>query len=496
MQAIRYRITSLSPLLFTSNTGDPNMVATLDYVPGTHLRGLFANEYIKKKGLARDAHRDETFYRWFLKGDLKITSAYIIEEREQRSYRLLPIPLSIQKEKGEKKTAYDLIFQDEEFDKQTTAITGYGRLEGNRLYKKEVKKSLNFHHARDRKKGSSKEGLIFNYESIDEGQTFEGFIIGKSEDLKEFTSIISSGIYYLGRSRNNQYGKIRFETISKEPEEFYSEIDIEEESEDNIVLTLLSDTIIYNEFGYSTTDTRELERLLNCKITKSFIKQSVAEGFISIWRLKTPSEVCFKAGSSFLLENADIERLKELQKTGIGMRTHEGFGRFVIHWQREENPLVIEKATDEIKPKRTEGALPEKLKELAGNIIKDVLKKKIQITAINDADGFNRLPPTSLLAKLEGSVWAGNFKTLLENLKKTARDNLENCRNNDKNLYDFLKNFSVDIEDAIKNINDMKKLCDEISYQPENDKELQAELEKDYLITFLSTMRKKAKDGR
>ncbi|WP_353686016.1 hypothetical protein [Thermodesulfovibrio sp. 3462-1] len=67
MQAIKYCITTLSPLLLASNTGDPNMVSTLDYIPETCLRGMFANEYIKKRKLGENAHKDETFYRWFLK---------------------------------------------------------------------------------------------------------------------------------------------------------------------------------------------------------------------------------------------------------------------------------------------------------------------------------------------------------------------------------------------------------------------------------------------
>jgi CRISPR-associated protein Csx10 len=489
MHAIRYRITSLSPLLFASNTGDPNMVATLDYIPGTHLRGMFATEYIKRKDLGVAAHKDETFYNWFLKGELKFTNAYIVWEKIDKTHRLLPIPLSIQREKGHEVTAYDLLFQEEEFDKQTTGISGYGNLEGSILYKKGVKKSLNFHHARDREKGVSKEGQIFNYESINQGQTFEGFIIGQSDDLREFTSIISSGIYYLGRSRNNQYGKIRFEIVSKEPEEFYSEINLKQESAENIVLTLLSDTIIYNEHGFSTTDTRELEKLLNCKITKSFIRQSEEEGFISVWKLKTPSEVCFKAGSCFLLENADIERLKELQKTGIGMRTHEGFGRFVIGWQGEDKPFNIKEVTDEIKPTKPHGALPESGKKLVEDIIKGQIKKQIQIKAINDAGEFKNLPTKSLLAKIEGAVKDGTLKTLLDNLKKTAKDKLEHCRNEDTDLYEFLKSFSLNMEDEMRNMPEIKKICEEISYKPEE--KLKAELEKTYLLTFLSTMRKR-----
>ncbi|MDI6714680.1 MAG: hypothetical protein QMD43_06615 [Thermodesulfovibrio sp.] len=494
MQAIRYLITSLSPLLFSSNTGDPNMVSTLDYIPGTHLKGLFANEYIRRRGLGAEAHKDETFYRWFLRGELKITNAYIVQKKYEKVYRLLPIPQSIQKEKGKNDTAYDLLLHGEEFDIQTTGIVGYGRLSDKILHKKSVKKSLNFHHARDRKRGVSKEGQIFNYESIDEGQIFEGLIIGKSNDLKEFTLTIPNGIYYLGRSRNNQYGKIRFEIVSQESEDFTSEINIEQKPEENVVLTLLSDTIIYNENGYSTTNIEDMEKELKCKIKRAFIKQTEQEGFISVWRLKTPSEVCFKAGSCFLLENTDMEKLMELQKRGIGMKTHEGFGRFVIGWQNEEQLKVVEEK-DEEKISKPEQPMSEKVNELIKTIIKEQIKNKIQTEAIKNAEEFKNIPSKSLLAKLESSVREGSFKNLIENLKNTARENLERCQNKETDLLDFLRNFSINQKEMTKIIkeNGMEKLCKEISYESDNDEDFRRELEKIYLMTFLSNMRKKAK---
>jgi CRISPR-associated protein Csx10 len=520
MRAVKFRITSLSPLLFASNTGDPNMVATLDYIPGTHLRGMFANEYIKRKGLGVKAHEDSTFYNWFLKGDLKFTNAYIVQKNNNEIHGLFPIPLSIQCEKGKEEEAYDLLLQDEESDKQTVPISGYGRIDKSNsdkkkvLYKKEVKKSLNFHHARDREKGVSKEGYIFNYESIDENQTFEGYIIGNDEVLTQFIDFIkelNKDVFYLGRSKNNQYGKVKFEIISTQPEEFLSEIKIEQGYLDNVIITLLSDTIIYNENGYSTTNLIDLENELKkhlgqkVKIKKAFIRQTDQEGFVSVWKLKTPSEVCFKAGSCFLLENledADIEKLKELQKTGIGMRTHEGFGRFVVGWQGEDKPFNIKEVTDEIRPTKPHGALPESAKKLVEDIIKGQIKKQMQIKAINDAGEFENLPTKSLLARLEGAVKEGKFKDLFKDdeddkndengkLKKSARDKLENCRKEDTTLYEFLKNFSLNVEDEMKNKLELKNLCDEIAYKPE--REFKSELEKIYLLTFLSTMRKKIK---
>jgi CRISPR-associated protein Csx10 len=524
MRAVKFRITSLSPLLFASNTGDPNMVATLDYIPGTHIRGMFANEYIKRKGLGVKAHEDSTFYNWFLKGDLKFTNAYIVQKNNNEIHGLFPIPLSIQCEKG-KEEAYDLLLQDDESDMQTVPISGYGRIDKSNsdkkkvLYKKEVKKSLNFHHARDREKGVSKEGYIFNYESIDENQTFEGYIIGNDEVITQFIDFIkelNKDVFYLGRSKNNQYGKVKFEIISTQPEEFLSEIKIEQGYLDNVIITLLSDTIIYNENGYSTTNLIDLENELKkhlgqeVKIKKAFIRQTDQEGFVSVWKLKTPSEVCFKAGSCFLLENledADIEKLKELQKTGIGMRTHEGFGRFVVGWQ-DESEFDVVKVEDEIEITKP-NQIPDEVKELIKNIIKEKLKSELQIEAIEDAGDFTKdckeLPSRSLLAKLESAVKEGKFKDLFKDdeddkndengkLKKSARDKLENCRKEDTTLYEFLKNFSLNVEDKMKKMKnklELKNLYDEIAYKPE--REFKSELEKIYLLTFLSTMRKKIK---
>jgi CRISPR-associated protein Csx10 len=451
---------------------------------------MFANEYIKKRKLGENAHKDETFYRWFLKGELKITNAYIIYE----NYHYYPIPLSVQEDKKEKGNAYDLLFQNEEFDKQTKGIDGYVRFSGNYLYKFPVKKSLNFHHARDRERGTSKEGLIFNYESINEGQTFEGYIIGEDKDIKDFMSIIGDGIYYLGRSRNNQYGKIEFRLLDKEPVDFTGEIKTEIDDIQSAVITLLSDTIVYNEYGYSTTDIKGFEKAIGCKIKQAFIKQTEEEGFLSIWRLKTPQEVCFRAGSCFLVElkDGDIQRLRDLQKKGIGMRTHEGFGRFVIGWQAEENQITI-KDEERTKPPRPEGAPPEKVKELIENIIKENLKKYIQIMAIKTAKDFNNLPPASLLAKLEDAVNKRELTKKLQNLKDKAKINLEKCRSKNADLYEYLTNFKVDVSHEIRQINKLADLCNEISYQPENDADFKKELEKIYLTTFLSTMRKKKK---
>ncbi len=398
MQKIKLKITLQSPLLISSNAGDPNMVGTLKYIPARVLRGLFANEYIKKNSLS-DAHRDERFYNWFIKGELRFTDAFILHEKGDKALLNHPIPFSVQKEKT-RDNFYDLLI--EETDEQTTSAGEYGIIKGGSLYRQEVRTSLNFHHSRDREKGSAKEGLIFNYEALEPWQSFGGYVTGTDEAIKEFQTLFESGTYYLGKSRNNQYGKVYIEINSNfedYTEKKFEDIELEDKK---ISLTLLSDTIIYNNFGFPCVDISLLEQALGCTIEKSFIKTSEIESYVSIWKLKTPSEVSFKAGSTFLIkvkDEEDLKRLYELQEIGIGGRTEEGFGRFVLGLQREGKLTTKEDKKEEIK--KPSEPLPDTVKEIVESAIKEHCLILLRAEAIKLAgETNNRGITTSLIGRL------------------------------------------------------------------------------------------------
>jgi len=134
------------------------------------------------------------------------------------------------------------LYVDDNFDEQTESINKFCVLEKDKLTTQEVETGLNFHHARDRKKGVSEEGKIFNYESVSPGQIFEGEITGDEKNLHNLITICENKwIAYLGRSKNAQYGQVEFEIIDEK-----TEIETEIEWNNEISLTFLSDTIIYN----------------------------------------------------------------------------------------------------------------------------------------------------------------------------------------------------------------------------------------------------------
>lgn len=509
MQKLTYRITTLCPILISESASGVNMITTREYIPGSSVLGVFAHKFIQKKSLSGGAHKNNTFSNWFLKGNLRFTNAYVVSHDEDgRVKKNFPLPFSIQYEKGDEKRVHDLLHGDEESDRQTIPVGGFGRIEGEGLYTQEVKKSLNFHHQRDSVTGTAKKGLFFNYESIDANQTFEGCIIGEKNDLEDFLKLFwdnkNKDIAYIGRSRNAQYGKVLLEIISEAPEDFNSEIDEFEIENGELSLTFLSDTVIYNENGFSTTDLEELERVLKenlgpkIELKKAFIKTGVVENFVSVWGLRKPSETCFLAGCCFLVKVEGIENNKilEFQKKGIGERRHEGLGRIVFGWQKEQNLRRYDLKTKQVKPSEE---MPSKVKEIAETVAKDFIRKQVELKAMNDAKSFFREVrkdkvglSKSLIGRLEAMVRKKD-KLELKNLREPAKDQLKNMRNDCQTLFDFLDEFNSDKLKKISGKGELKtveKLGHEVGFSSEN---YLKNLYRNYLLTFFSTMRRELK---
>lgn len=390
MHQMQYTIRTLSPVLLTSISGDTNIVSTLDYIPGSVIRGIFAQKYIEKKDLKFEAHKDELFYNCFLGSRLSFTNAYLSKSKDKNIIYYYPTPLSIQSEKRDENKIYDLI-KKENRDEQTKYVGKYCALRGNSIDLLHASKSINFHNTRsNRIKGCSDDGSIYNYESLDPQQEFSGRIIGEKEVLEAlFRSFGKCMDINIGRSKNIQYGKAKFTFISDKPEEFSSEVNTFKS--DNIddatfTVTLLSSAIIYNQFGFSSASLTDFKVYLaeylaidpeNIKIEKVFKKAETNENFISIWQIKRPSETAIKAGSCFKIEIKGInnkikELLIELQKTGIGERTNEGFGRFALNLQNLhiQGDLKNNKKNVEEKEQASEKP-PGKIPEIAKYIIKD-----------------------------------------------------------------------------------------------------------------------------
>lgn len=574
MYQLGYEIETLSPVILTQISGDTNMVSTLDYIPGTVVQGIFANRYIKTSNLHSDAHEDPTFHKWFLNSGIIFTNAYIAYEKDGKKVYFSPTPFSISKYKitgpeTKKIRAFDSLIKDpnsrqkdqleqqkDKLEQQKDPMEPYCIIEDNKIFTKNVKKSINFHHAREnRLRGHSEEGTIFNYESLDSGQIFAGRILGSENDLKQIKFLIESQEKIrIGRSKNVQYGEAKLTWISNNPEKYESELQgfLPENLNSNFKLTFLSSAIIYNEHGFSSASISTLRDYLaeslnfhtlnltvdDISIIKSFKRAEIVENFVGKWLLKKPSENSIKAGSCFEIKiqvtddqfDKDIkESLLKLQKTGIGERTGEGFGRFAINLQKKEkyelHKLEGEETEDESRgnAREPDGEIPDLVKGIVKSIILNSYKTRIEAKALEDCSDFlkekSRIPPNSLLGKMElmlrDSDSPEKFMMAIEAFPQLTKNKLDRCRNEKmkETLYSFMvprKNNSKDEKNVAVNNDaykkkeseifppfdkdlDLDEACTLISFDPKEDKNTRASLYFHYWITFLTNIRKKSK---
>jgi CRISPR-associated protein Csx10 len=501
MQSVKYRITTLAPILMSRTSGDRNTVSTTNYFSGTTLQGVFAGLFFKNGGNEND------FYKYFFEGNLNFLNAYLCPINDENRY--YPVPISVQKEKNGN-SIYDLLFFENDENIQTLSLNSnndkYGILNDGAFSIAEVSKSLNFHHERDDDKGTTKEGAIFNYESINKNQTFEGYITGNEAEIEQVKRLIpSDNIFYIGRSKNSQYGKVKFEIISDvtDVSEAKNKIEI---NEGKISLTFLSDVIIYNEQGYTSRNVDDLKNMLSntfpeVVIEKSFIKTGITENYISVWKLKKPADACFLAGSCFLLsgfKNSDITNLKKLQSCGIGLRKSEGFGRIVFGLQDSENLTE----TTPLQPNTEISVIPDLTKKIFFSSIDEFIMKTVRIQAFSDEKAFSRNNKLknklsgSLVSRLEAfmeiSETQTDFTDKLNKLKKEAADKLKDLTFDKKSFFDYLFKNPEEIDKIIDNKNH-KSLNNAISRFGYNRNGNLNKLYKEYYLTFFQALRKTLK---
>ncbi len=517
---LRYRIKTLAPILMTRVVASTNMLSTEKYLSGSALLGMFANHYRSTVKAKNELHKDDLFYRCFLSGGLHFTNAYITQEieRDEGPQTFYPVPLSFQKEKNAEELL-DRLW--DESDKATgNAGLEYVALadddEVKLVHHTHVDTVLNFHHERNWQSGTALAGNFFNYEAIAAGQLFNGCILGSRETLESFLKIMKdfqSG--RLGRSRTAQYGKIEFEWLNSEPEEFHGEIpNTAEKANDlqhnTVTITLLSDTIIYNKFGFSSTNPEDLGRYLkHLKIRKAFAKVGDTENFLAVWRLKKPSERCFAKGSTFEVEVPDDNgkaALLDLQVNGLGERRQEGFGRLVLDWQRAGKVSKVdsdqndEESQEKNSVEKPDFPLPETAKETVKKIFSEAISKSVVAQALDTAQNFKKLPSKSLIGRLEQLAKTKNvadFRKDIKALRKTAKTQLEECHPKNSavhsNLFDFLKSsyFNITSLLAEPHNTDLQKLLEDgiIEYDLE-DAEFIEQLQKTYLKSFFALLRK------
>lgn len=426
MKKIYYSLTTLEPLIITQHSDDPNMYETLQYIRGTVMQGVFAQHYLKGKTA------DDEFTRLIVSGDCVFSNAFPRENGKT----FFPAPMALVREKyflkkdeneEKKEKVHNLLVKD--LKEQPKGISSLISISDNEVTPLLIKKEIRLHNEIDGKTRTAKDGKLFNYQSLPAGMVFEGYIsLKKDKDKDEIQKLINNGENIrMGRSATSEYGKVQFKWIDNKANE-------KPQTTGDIIMTLLSDAIIFNEFGFSSTTEEDMNVYLSdSKIEKSISRKARIEGFLNVWKLRKPSENVFAAGSSFLLDKLP-SNAEEMINFGLGERTHEGYGQVSFSLLNPEITETTYRKNNNTISKPSE--LPKLTEEIRDSIYFNRAKEQVINKALENADKTEpKITSNHLLGRLKDIACnpdkLGGF---LNDLRSTAKGHLEKSYLGKKNI--------------------------------------------------------------
>ncbi len=322
-----YKIHLESPMICKAPTG--NQAVTQDYIAGSKILGLLARQF------------DLAEYQELIKdSELIVSNAYIMCGKE----RTIPARNSWQKEKNQeydkngRMVVLDMLCNPDIGNKQmTSANLHYVDAGGNVVG---VDTEISYHHKRPDDKSIGRvtgedNSSFYQLESIQAGQSFEGYIIANKKQAEKIVHVVKELQHVrMGYGKNAEFGAVTFQLTKIEPIKETVEIIYD------AAVTLVSDLIMYNEFGAPSTNIaclkQYLKQALNIDnsddfiIEKTFLKFGIIGGFNTTWKMMKPVIPCISKGSVFVIHSKQGFDKGKFVHSFLGERVSEGYGEVQI----------------------------------------------------------------------------------------------------------------------------------------------------------------------
>ena len=426
------------PVILPKQIGDQNTIYTEEYIRGNVLLGALAYAYLRQtEGV------DQNFIDAFVNGKLTFSDLSLQKARQ--------LPKNIVSVKYKPVKKYVNTFDtDEKYLKKES-----GLINSNAEWIK-ANKMFAFHMSRmnNRTAGTSTktEGSIFYHEYLVPFQTFTGSIKEHAEGLlsRVVEKLGRSLDLSIGASKSAQYGKVELEFVQK--------TEITKHNTENSgrhYLVLESPCLIYNVNGFPSVDLADFKTALgvNGSVEVAASQHEFEQRFNGQWKSKTPSELTWAAGSTFVLgEDVNVEQLPEK----IGENTHTGLGEYTLYTAAEMEKLIQDLSTE------AKGSQKVIMKTAIGNKMQAKRAKNVKyMNAAMQALKVVVKPkkiPNSALYTLESKLNALSVDELVVWLKKI----------NDKQIGKKLKKaqwYERLLDEAEKNAEDLKIRWSEIIKQ-------------------------------
>jgi CRISPR-associated protein Csx10 len=364
MERLAFRLDNKSPFSIAASRAISNVQESLDFIPGTLVRGALAAKWL------RGGKPDNDFKDIFTGDKVAFGNLFIQGAK--------PVPLSAfsckyhSGFKGDQHGIRDILLSlikeienkiqiPDEYQRCTYLEDGkpchapmkkFGGYYLKDISKasfnsKNVEKRLIFHTALSHITETALEGALYSQEVVEDGQNFRGeiWIYDSALQKKLFDFIKKQDFIHIGSDKSIGLGKFEIsldminEIIDKKKIqsrilEFNKRLGINN-GKTYFSITLQSDAIITDRFQrYKTFIESEDMGIQNAEPVHGIARSRLIQGWNAMARIPKEDAIAIEKGSVFVFsannQNDLIDGLYNAEVNGIGRRKGEGFGRLTV----------------------------------------------------------------------------------------------------------------------------------------------------------------------
>ncbi len=322
------------------------------YIEGAKILGMIAEAY-KTEGKG-----NEEFAELTKDQSLICSNAYISDG--ERRFEPADASLFVVKDdprQGRCKAVDMGELKDDEIEKLSPLGDKFICYNGQQAEEKKVDMEIRYHHSRPADKSighvvsSDSDNQMYQIESISAGQTFTGYILGSSDQIRKICELFEKRNHYrIGYNRSAEYGEVSIHVAGLSEN---NEIE-EGDSVDRFLLRLNSPAILRRENGMVSPDEEmilgQLKRKLDLPdltIEKRFLRFTEIGGYNVTWNARKPSVPVFDKGTAFIMRSPVPVCLEKINRIWIGERNMEGYGEIRAEKIPEQHKFEIIKAEEE-----------------------------------------------------------------------------------------------------------------------------------------------------
>ncbi len=389
----RYRLIgyAVEPILLARRSEAGNAYESLGAIAGSALLGAIAARATDALDLG-DPNTLRDFVTLFFRGGLRVTGMYPAKHDDGNLKISVPTPKTLltcenfpaDRANGKRHPFFNLAAQEiDECSECKGALQDHAGFTALERYARRVEPTQReeAHIRINRANERVKTGDLYEYIALDAGQWFVGEIEAANEKCwtlaREWANWTDDAkfVVRVGKATQRGYGalKLRLEALSETSAPTWTQVNLSErvnvlsETDDvKLTLLLLTDAIVTDAWGrtYAGFDAEWIAASLGTSPPAIRLQENVARGksidsFNSTRRMPRWRDQALEAGSAagFTLTREGVDeifqqwrahpnrpanepdsrldalrwRLNEIERAGIGLRTHEGFGRVAFN---------------------------------------------------------------------------------------------------------------------------------------------------------------------